>query len=93
MQWFFTFLLFLLVSPSLGDDLNSQKLTVYAVNYPLKYFTERIAGEHAKVVFPAPAEGDPAYWMPDAKTIAGYQKADLIGWPFFVPPILTGGFI
>jgi len=56
----------------------SEKLTVYTVNYPLKYFAERIAGEHAKVVFPAPPDVDPAYWMPNAKTIAGYQQADLI---------------
>lgn len=54
------------------------KLTIYVVNYPLKYFAERIAGDHAKVVFPAPSEGDPAYWMPDAETVAAYQKADLI---------------
>jgi zinc transport system substrate-binding protein len=44
----------------------SEKLTIYVVNYPLKYFAERIAGEHARVVFPAPADVDPAYWMPDA---------------------------
>ncbi len=54
------------------------KLTIYVVNYPLKYFAERIAGEHARVVFPAPADVDPAYWMPDAKTISDYQQADLI---------------
>ncbi|MBW2554184.1 MAG: zinc ABC transporter substrate-binding protein [Deltaproteobacteria bacterium] len=56
----------------------SEKLTVYTVNYPLKYFAERIAGEHAKVEFPAPPDVDSAYWMPNAKTIAGYQQADLI---------------
>jgi len=56
----------------------SEKLTIYVVNYPLKYFAERIAGEHAAVVFPAPADVDPAYWMPDAKTISDYQQADLI---------------
>jgi len=54
------------------------KLTVYVVNYPLKYFAERIAGEHARVVFPAPKEVDPAFWMPDAETIQKYQRADLI---------------
>ena len=54
------------------------KLTIYVVNYPLKYFAERIAGDHARVVFPAPTDGDPAYWMPDPETIAAYQKADLI---------------
>ena len=55
-----------------------EKLTVYTVNYPLKYFAERIAGEHAKVVFPAPPDVDPAYWTPGAKTILEYQHADLI---------------
>ena len=56
----------------------SDKLIVYTVNYPLAYFAERIAGEHATIVFPGPADEDPAYWMPDAKTISAYQKADLI---------------
>ena len=53
-------------------------LTVYVVNYPLQYFAERIGGEHVKVVFPAPADVDPAYWSPDAETVAAYQQADLI---------------
>ena len=56
----------------------SGKLTVYVVNYPLQYFAERIGGEHVNVVFPAPADVDPAYWMPDVKTISDYQHADLI---------------
>jgi zinc transport system substrate-binding protein len=59
-------------------NAGTEKLRVYVVNYPLKYFAERIAGEHAKVVFPAPAEGDPAYWKPDSRTILDYQRADLI---------------
>ena len=63
---------------SIARDNPSEKLTVYVVNYPLKYFAERIAGDQATVVFPAPSEGDPAYWMPDAKTITKYQQADLI---------------
>ncbi len=54
------------------------KLTVYVVNYPLQYFAERIGVEHVNVVFPAPADVDPAYWMPDTQTIAAYQQADLI---------------
>ncbi len=53
-------------------------LVIYTVNYPLKYFAERIAGNHAKVVFPAPPEVDPAFWTPDLDTILAYQKADLI---------------
>ncbi|MFC1763859.1 metal ABC transporter substrate-binding protein [Planctomycetota bacterium] len=56
----------------------SAVLTVYTVNYPLKYFAERIGGDHVKVYFPAPADEDPAYWTPDAETVLKYQQADLI---------------
>jgi ABC-type Zn uptake system ZnuABC Zn-binding protein ZnuA len=38
---------------------------VYVVNYPLKYFTERIAQDKVAVLFPAPTDKDPAFWMPD----------------------------
>jgi zinc transport system substrate-binding protein len=55
-----------------------EKLIVYTVNYPLAYFAQRIGGDLAEVVFPAPADGDPALWVPDAETIAAYQRADLI---------------
>lgn len=74
---YFTIVGFLLVlsSPSL---LFAEPLTVYTVNYPLQYFTQRIAGDHAQVVFPAPLDVDPAFWMPDRKTIGDYQRADLI---------------
>jgi len=53
-------------------------LTVYTVNYPLQYFAQRIAGEHAQVIFPGPVDEDPAFWMPDTETIQRYQQADLI---------------
>jgi zinc transport system substrate-binding protein len=56
----------------------SAPLNVYVVNYPLKYFAERIGGANVKVTFPAPTEGDPAYWNPDLAVISAYQKADLI---------------
>jgi zinc transport system substrate-binding protein len=64
------------VSPANSD--REGKLTIYVVNYPLKYFAERIAGDHARVVFPAPPDRDPAYWVPDTGTIGAYQQADLI---------------
>ncbi|MCG6947302.1 MAG: metal ABC transporter substrate-binding protein [Acidobacteria bacterium] len=51
---------------------------VYTVNYPLTFFAERIGGDLVRVVFPAPADVDPAYWSPDADAIAAYQGADLI---------------
>jgi len=53
-------------------------LKVYTVNYPLQYFAERIGSDFVDVSFPAPAEGDPAFWKPGADVIAAYQKADLI---------------
>lgn len=69
--------------PGMPADAGAQngpsgKLTVYVVNYPLKYFAERVAGEYAEVVFPAPEDVDPAYWMPEAETVEAYQQADMI---------------
>ena len=63
---------------SWADDSSTGTLSVYVVNYPLKYFAERIGGEHVKVVFPAPANVDPAHWMPEVNIITAYQQADLI---------------
>lgn len=54
------------------------KPVVYTVNYPLAYFAERIGGNLVKVVLPAPADIDPAFWKPDETIIGDYQKADLI---------------
>ena len=51
---------------------------VYVVNYPLEYFAERIGGQRVLVEFPAPPDIDPAFWMPDAAALAGFQAADLI---------------
>ena len=67
-----------LYSESNAGTESSGKMNLFVVNYPLKYFAERIGAEHVRVVFPAPAEVDPAYWTPDLKTIAAYQQADLI---------------
>ena len=61
-----------------AEDPDSDLLTIYVVNYPLIYFAERIADGHAKVVFPAPADQDPAFWAPGPDTIGAFQKADLI---------------
>jgi zinc transport system substrate-binding protein len=59
---------------AVADD----RLRIYTVNYPLQYFAQRIAGEHAEVVFPAPHAIDPASWTPDVETVGDYQGADLI---------------
>jgi zinc transport system substrate-binding protein len=51
---------------------------VYVTNYPLKYFSERIAAGSADVRFPMSTDGDPAHWEPAADIISQYQSADLI---------------
>ena len=80
-------------------------LVVYTVNYPLRYFAERIGGAGVEVHFPAPPDVDPAFWVPNPEMVAAYQGADLIllngagyaGWVgrFSLPPsrqvITTGG--
>jgi zinc transport system substrate-binding protein len=63
------------VAPGTGE---AGRLSVFVVNYPLQYFAQRIGGEDVEVVFPAPADVDPAYWSPDPETVAAYQGADLI---------------
>jgi zinc transport system substrate-binding protein len=73
---FATLLLVVLTTPA--NSKAADKLSVYVVNYPLKYFSERIGGEYVDVTFPAPPDVDPAYWTPDVSTIASYQQADLI---------------
>jgi zinc transport system substrate-binding protein len=63
---------------SARNCMSAEPLNVYVVNYPLKYFAERIGGEQINLVLPAPTGIDPAYWIPDIPTIAAYQQADLI---------------
>ncbi len=55
-----------------------QRIAVHAVNYPLAYFAEHIAGDSAEVTFPVPAGVDPAFWRPDADAVVAFQQADLI---------------
>ncbi len=64
--------------PLSGATEQTQKPSVYVVNYPLAYFTQRLGGEHVDVVFPVPSDVNPAHWEPDGEMIARYQQADLI---------------
>jgi zinc transport system substrate-binding protein len=54
------------------------KPVVYTMNYPLRYFAERLGGGFVDVRFPAPPGEDPAYWEPGPAVIQQYQQADLI---------------
>lgn len=59
-------------------DRAAEPLVVYATNYPLAYFAERIGADRVRVEFPAPPGVDPAYWIPSPEVIAAYQAADVI---------------
>jgi zinc transport system substrate-binding protein len=61
-----------------NEDATDGPFEVFVVNYPLRYFTERIAGDLVVVHFPAPTDIDPAYWSPDNDVLANCQAADLI---------------
>jgi zinc transport system substrate-binding protein len=54
------------------------RLNVHVVNYPLKYFAERIGGDRVNVELPVPPSVDPASWSPDAEALAGYRQADVV---------------
>ena len=54
------------------------KIRVAVVNYPLRYFTERIGGDLTEVLYPIQGDVDPAYWNPEEKAIAIFQEVDVI---------------
>jgi zinc transport system substrate-binding protein len=54
------------------------RLSIFAVNYPLAYFAERIGRDIVRVSLPVPADADPASWQPSPATIIDFQQADLI---------------
>lgn len=56
----------------------SGKPRVLVANYPLHYFTQRIAGDVVESVFPAPPDEDPAFWQPTDTVIGWFQEADII---------------
>ncbi len=60
----------------LKNDANKKPVIVVS-NYPLFYFTERLA-PGVDVKFPATESDDPAYWKPTTDDISIMQKADLI---------------
>ncbi|MDH3664982.1 MAG: metal ABC transporter substrate-binding protein, partial [Alphaproteobacteria bacterium] len=76
-------------------SLHAAEKAVFASNYPLAYFAERIAGGPEIVAHPETA-GDPADWRPSIDEVLAIQKADVIllngvdyeGWTRFatLPP-------
>ncbi len=51
---------------------------VFASNYPLQYFAERISAPLVDVRLPVPAGEDPAFWKPTPEDILALQRADLV---------------
>jgi zinc transport system substrate-binding protein len=58
-------------------DVGGRK-RVAVVNYPLEYFTKRIASDCIDIIFPMPQTEDPAFWKPKEEDIRQFQQADLI---------------
>lgn len=63
---------------SVSTFQTEKKLRVYASNYPLYFFAERIGGPQIDLQYPMKLAADPATWTPDANTVADMQGADLI---------------
>ena len=59
-------------------EQNKGQLSVYVTSYPLKYFTERIAGNTIMVNYLVPDGIDPALWQPKSTDIAQMHMGDLI---------------
>ena len=72
------FLVFTVLFVPVNSKAEEVALNVSTVNYPLKFFAESIAGKHAKVSLPMPADIDPAFWSPNAEDVINLQKADMI---------------
>lgn len=59
------------------EDNPDKNLKVFAVNYPLQYFAERIGGEQIDLIYLIPENVDPAYWVP-MQSLEKIQNVDLI---------------
>jgi zinc transport system substrate-binding protein len=65
-------------APAADGGGREAALQVFAGNYPLRYFAERIGGERVEVFFPIPAGRDPSLWRPTAEDVQAIQGCDLI---------------
>ena len=61
-----------------GQSGGTDRPVVFASNYPLQYFAERISAPLVDVRLPVPADEDPAFWMPTSEDILAMQQADLV---------------
>ena len=61
-------------APAPADD----RPVAYAMNYPLAWMAQRLAGDEIRVELPVPDGLDPADWLPDADDLLAMRQADLI---------------
>ena len=59
------------------SEAKTQAVTVCVVNYPLKFFAERIGGDQVQVSYPAAKSGDPALWSPTPEQVTEFQNAEI----------------
>ncbi|HHQ13546.1 MAG TPA: zinc ABC transporter substrate-binding protein [Chromatiales bacterium] len=63
---------------SAADAEPDTRPVAYAMNYPLAWMAQRLAGDAIRVELPVPDELDPADWMPGADDLLKLRQADLI---------------
>lgn len=51
---------------------------VIAVNYPLASGVKLLGDDLVNLIYPVPADVDPAYWTPDEATVLEMQRVDLL---------------
>ena len=61
-----------------GQTVGADRPVVFASNYPLQYFAERISTPLVDVRLPEFGDEDPAFWMPTSEDILALQQADLV---------------
>jgi zinc transport system substrate-binding protein len=64
--------------PAVSADTAPDSAQVVAVNSPLLYFAQRLAGEALEAKLLAPADIDPATWNPGVEDVLALQQAGLI---------------
>ena len=60
-----------------SSSVYAQEVKIFASNYPLSYFAQRISGDPGAVIFPE-INGDPAFWEPEPSAIISMQQSDII---------------
>ena len=82
--WKWAAVLSILLAGCSGEDVTQTgseptgRPVVYASNYPLQYFAQKISAPLADVRMPVPAGEDPAFWVPTPEDVVALQKADLV---------------